>query len=159
MIDDSIEVTSSTIATKCWEVIQEEVALGLVVVDSIQLVRELDQPGERHNIRASARALKALAVELSVPIVILSQISGGPEDRENHRPVSSDCPIGDEADVIILIYRDEYYDPESTARGEADIIIARNKRGVTGTVTLRFDGRTRNFLSPPVREFILECES
>ncbi len=152
-IDDSIELTSATIAAKCRKAFREQGALGLLVVDSIQLVREFDKQDQCHDVPATAKNLKALATELDIPIIVLSSISRGPENRENHRPILSDCPIGDEADVIALMFRDEYYDPESTVRGEAEIIIARNKCGPTGTVLLKYDGATRNFRNYSERDY------
>jgi replicative DNA helicase len=115
--------------------------IGLLVVDYLQLMAGPPTESRQQEISAISRSLKALARELQIPLIALSQLSRATEAREAHRPRMSDLresgAIEQEADVIFMLYREEYYDPEKNP-GVAEIIIAKQRNGPTGTVNLAF---------------------
>ena len=124
--------------------------LSLIIVDYIQLMQV---PGSKDNRTSEmseiSRNLKALAKELGVPIVVLSQLNRGVENRDNKRPRMADLResggIEQDADIILLLYRDEYYNPDSAERGIAEIIISKQRNGPLETVRVRFDGTVNRF--------------
>jgi replicative DNA helicase len=130
--------------------LKRERGLDLIVVDYIQLMQVAGTKENRATeISEISRSLKALAKELKVPIIALSQLNRGVEQRENKKPVMSDLresgALEQDADVILLIYREDFYDPNTTRKGIADIIIAKQRNGPTGDVQLTFLGQYTKF--------------
>ena len=148
-IDDSPGTTMMEIRAKCRRLKQRH-GLGLVVVDYLQLM----QPSKRFENRQQevseiSRSLKLLAKELEVPVIAISQLSRQTESRSDRRPMLSDLresgALEQDSDVVLFIYRDELYDPESARKGEADFILAKHRNGPTDTVTVTFQGQYSRF--------------
>lgn len=127
--------------------------LGCIVVDHLGLIRDSGAFKERRDLEIGARtsALKALAKELHVPVIVLSQLSRDVEKRPDKRPMLSDLrdsgSIEQDADVVAFIYRDDYYDKASKSRGRAEVILAKVRQGQTGTVELGWSGATTTFFN------------
>lgn len=142
-MNDSRGITVSQIASECRQIKAKEGKLGLVVVDYLQMMAE-DSGGNRsYELGDVARGLYKMAGELDVPVLALSQISRGVEGRQNKRPMMSDLSqsgiLEMVADNIILAYRDEYYNPDTTEQGILELIMAKARHGETGTATVFFD--------------------
>jgi len=124
--------------------------LGLIIVDYLQLmVPERESDSRQQEVAKISRGLKLLAKELEVPVVAVSQLNRGPEQRADKRPQVSDLrdsgAIEQDADIIILIHREDAYDRETPRAGEADLIVAKHRNGPTGTVTVAFQGHYSRF--------------
>jgi replicative DNA helicase len=154
-IDDSPGTTMMEIRAKCRRLKQRH-GLGLVVVDYLQLM----QPSRRFENRQQevseiSRSLKLLAKELDVPVMAISQLSRQTEARSDRRPMLSDLresgALEQDSDVVLFIYRDELYDPESPRKGEADLILAKHRNGPTDTVTVTFQGQYSRFAAMAAR--------
>jgi len=141
-IDDNPNVTVMDIRAKARRLMARE-GLGLVVVDYLQLMTGRSRAESRQvEVSEISRGLKILARELNVPVVALSQLSRNLEMRQDKRPVLADLresgSIEQDADVVLFIYRDEVYHPDSDQRGAAEVIIAKHRNGPVGTVQLAF---------------------
>jgi len=148
-IDDSGALTPTEVRARARRLSRER-GLGLIIVDYLQLMQV---PGTKENrateISEISRSLKALAKELRVPVIALSQLNRGVEQRTDKKPVMSDLresgAIEQDADVIMLIYREEVYDQDTPRKGIADIIVAKQRNGPTGEVHLTFLGKYTRF--------------
>jgi replicative DNA helicase len=150
-IDDSSDIGLLEIRAKCRRLHQQH-GLGLIIIDYIQLMRADGRIENRvEQIGQMSRGLKILARELQCPVIALSQLNRGVEQRTDKRPVLSDLresgSIEQDADLVMFIYRDEYYDRESEREGEADIIIAKHRNGSIGEVTLTFQKEYPKFMN------------
>ncbi|QLB21566.1 replicative DNA helicase [Vespertiliibacter pulmonis] len=149
-IDDSSGLTPTELRSRARRVYRENGGLSLIMVDYLQLMRA---PGFADNrtleIAEISRSLKALAKELQVPVVALSQLNRSLEQRADKRPVNSDLresgSIEQDADLIMFIYRDEVYNDNSEHKGTADIIIGKQRNGPIGRVRLTFQGQYSRF--------------
>ena len=151
-IDDSSSVTVSEIRAKCRRLKQQH-NLGLVIIDYLQLMQGTGKnrsENRQNEIAEISRSLKILAKEIQVPIVTLSQLSRGPESRTNKRPMLSDLresgAIEQDADIVMFLYRDEYYNPDSPDKNIAECIVAKHRNGETGTIKFWWDGAHTRFL-------------
>jgi len=153
-IDDTPALTPTEIRARARR-LKREHGLGLILVDYLQLMQTGGQAENRTNeISEISRGLKALAKEMNVPVIALSQLNRNLEQRPNKRPVMSDLResggIEQDADVIAFIYRDEVYNEDSPDKGTAEVIISKQRNGPTGTCRLTFLGqytRFENFIS------------
>lgn len=149
-IDDSPALSPGELRTRARRLMREHRKLGLIVVDYLQLMQVKGSAENRATeISEISRNLKALAKELRVPVIALSQLNRGLEQRPNKRPVMSDLresgAIEQDADLIVFIYRDEVYNEDSPDKGTAEIIIAKQRNGPIGTVRLTFLGQYTRF--------------
>lgn len=150
-IDDTPALSPTEVRARARRVKREH-GLGLIVIDYLQLMQVSGMSENRATeISEISRGLKALAKELSVPVIALSQLNRSVEQRQDKRPVMSDLresgAIEQDADVIAFIYRDEVYNQETPRKGIADVIIAKQRNGPTGDVTLTFQGQYTRFQS------------
>jgi replicative DNA helicase len=149
-IDDTPALTPTELRARCRRLMKDQGQLGLVVIDYLQLM-QAPESGENRTAEISAisRGLKALAKELSVPVIALSQLNRSLEQRPNKRPVMSDLresgAIEQDADIIVFIYRDEVYNEDSPEKGKAEIIIGKQRNGPIGTINLTFQGQYTRF--------------
>ena len=148
-IDDTANITVNEIRSKCRRLQAEQGgALGLILIDYLQLM-EGGGDNRVQELSKMTRALKQLARELNVPIITLSQLSRGVESRTNKRPMMSDLresgSIEQDADLIMMLYRDEYYNPDTPDRGIAEVIITKHRNGPVGTVKLLFEPQFTRF--------------
>ena len=141
VIDDTPGISIMELRSKCRKVKLEH-GLDLVMIDYLQLMSGSGKNGDnrQQEISEISRSLKAIARELSVPVIALSQLSRACETRTDHRPMLSDLresgAIEQDADVVMFIYRDDYYNKDSENKGIAEIIIAKQRNGPIGTVNL-----------------------
>ena len=148
-IDDTPALSPDVLRSKARR-IKREHDLGLIVVDYLQLMQVPGSGENRTNeISEISRSLKALAMELKVPVIALSQLNRGLESRTDKRPVMSDLresgAIEQDADIIMFIYRDDYYNKDSPDKGLAEVIIAKQRNGPTGMAKLKFFGEYTRF--------------
>jgi len=140
IIDDTPSISVAQLRSKCRKYKMEN-DLGLVIIDYLQLMNGSGKEASRQQqISDISRSLKALARELDVPVVTLSQLSSAVEQRPDHRPMLSDLresgAIEQDADVVMFLYRDDYYNKDTEVKGIAEVIIAKQRNGPIGTVKM-----------------------
>ena len=152
-IDDTPGISITEIRTKCRKLKMEK-DIGLVVIDYIQLIQGSGsrKSGNREQeIAEISRSLKILAKELNVPVIALSQLSRAVESRPDHRPMLSDLresgSIEQDADIVMFLYRDDYYNPDSEEKDISEVIIAKHRAGSTGTIKLLWMGNYTKFVN------------
>ena len=149
-IDDTAGISIAEIRAKCRK-LKLEKNIGLIVIDYLQLIQG---SGKRNSSREQeiseiSRSLKILAKELDVPVIALSQLSRAAEQRQDHRPMLSDLresgAIEQDADIVMFLYRDDYYNPDTEKKNIAEVILAKHRAGSTGTVELLWMGNYTKF--------------
>lgn len=164
-IDDSPAITVQEIRTKCRR-LKKEKGLGMILIDYLQLIASRGRRENRQQeVSEISRTLKQIARELEVPVIALSQLSRAVEQRQDKRPMMSDLresgSLEQDADIVAFLYRDDYYDKTSEAKGIIEIILAKQRNGPTGTVELAFLKEFNKFVnldrkheeaSPPARQ-------
>lgn len=155
-IDDTASVTVSEIRAKCRRLKQTH-NLELIVIDYLQLMQSSGRADNRQQeISEISRSLKILAKELNVPVIALSQLSRASESRSDKRPMLSDLresgAIEQDADMVMFLYRDEYYNPDSEKKNLAECIIAKNRSGETGKFDLGWKGEYTKFSNVEFRD-------
>ncbi|EFR89214.1 replicative DNA helicase, partial [Listeria marthii FSL S4-120] len=155
-IDDTPGVRVNEIRSKCRR-LKQETGLGMIVIDYLQLIAGSGRGGENRQQEVSeiSRSLKALARELEVPVIALSQLSRSVEQRQDKRPMMSDIresgSIEQDADIVAFLYREDYYDREGENDGTIEIIIAKQRNGPVGDVKLAFVKEYNKFVNLEVR--------
>ena len=152
-IDEGAGLSSFEVRARSRRLHRQVGELGLIVIDYLQLMTGTSAGGKSENrateISEISRSLKALAKELDVPVIALSQLNRSVEQRPDKRPVMSDLresgAIEQDADLILFIYRDQVYNPDSPDKGTAEIIIAKQRNGPIGRVRLTFLGENTRF--------------
>jgi replicative DNA helicase len=149
-IDDSPNMSMMEIRAKCRRLKQRH-DLRLVIIDYLQLMSSPRRVENRQQeVSEMSRSLKLLAKELDVPVVAVAQLNRGPEQRSDKRPLLADLresgSIEQDSDVVILLHREDAYEPESPRAGEADFIVAKHRNGPTATVTVAFQGHYSRFV-------------
>jgi replicative DNA helicase len=152
-IDDSPNMTLVEIRAKCRR-LKQRVGLKLVIIDYLQLMTSGKRVESRQQeVSEFSRALKLLAKELQVPVIALSQLNRGPEQRADKKPALSDLresgSLEQDADMVILLHRESAYEADNPRAGEADLIIAKHRNGPTRTVTVGFHGHFSRFVDLP----------
>jgi replicative DNA helicase len=149
-IDDSPNMSMMEIRAKCRRLKQRS-DLKFVIIDYLQLMSSPKRVENRQQeVSEMSRSLKLLAKEIEVPVIALSQLNRGPEQRTDKKPMLSDLresgSIEQDADVVILLHREDAYERESPRAGEADLIVAKHRNGPTATVTVAFQGHYSRFV-------------
>src|SRR5690348_1855002 len=149
-IDDSPNMSMMEIRAKCRRLKQRH-DLKLVIIDYLQLMSSPKRVENRQQeVSEMSRSLKLLAKELDVPVIAVAQLNRGPEQRTDKKPLLSDLresgSIEQDADVVILLHREDAYEKESPRAGEADLIVAKHRNGPTATVTVAFQGHYSRFV-------------
>jgi len=156
VIDDTPGITIGEIRAKCRRLASSEKGLGLIVIDYLQLISGGKNYGANRQQEVSdiSRSLKTLAMELGVPVIALSQLSRGVEAREDKRPLMSDLresgSIEQDADIVMFLYRDDYYNKEARTEDNnsiSELIIGKHRNGPTATIELLFKKNTSTFLN------------
>jgi replicative DNA helicase len=149
-VDDSPNMSMMEIRAKCRRLKQRH-DLKLVVIDYLQLMSSGKRVESRQQeVSEFSRSMKLLAKELEVPVVAISQLNRGPEQRTDKKPLMSDLresgSLEQDADMVMLLHREDMYEKESPRAGEADIIIAKHRNGPTATITVAFQGHYSRFV-------------
>ncbi len=158
-IDETGAINASDLRARARRLHRQCGPLSLIIIDYLQLMTAVkDGENRATEISEISRSIKALAKELQVPVIALSQLSRKVEERNDKRPLMSDLresgAIEQDADIVLMMYREEYYKPDTTEKGVAEVIIGKHRNGPTGTVKLTFLGeytRFENFAAPGVR--------
>jgi len=147
-IDDTPSINIMELRSKARRLMAEH-GVDLIIVDYLQLAQGRRAENRVQEISDISRSLKGLARELNVPVLALSQLSRAVESRTDHRPMLSDLresgSIEQDADIVMFIYREDVYDPDTEKKGIAEIIVAKHRNGPTDTISLRFFDRTARF--------------
>jgi replicative DNA helicase len=147
LIDETPAITLGHLRLRARR-IRRKHGLGLVVVDYLQLMKG-DGENRTQEIGSLSRGLKAVAKEMQVPVIAVAQINRGVEQRNDKRPMLSDLresgDIENDADIVLMVYRDDYYNPDSPAKGLAEVIVRKQRNGPVGTCAMRFNGETTRF--------------
>jgi replicative DNA helicase len=151
-IDDTPNISVTEMRSRARKLQAEQGGvLGMILIDYLQLMEGTGSENRVQELARITRALKGLARELNVPIIALSQLSRGVESRSDKRPMMADLresgSIEQDADLIMMLYREEYYNPDTPDRGIAEIIITKHRNGPTGTVKLLFEPQFTRFLN------------
>jgi replicative DNA helicase len=154
-LDDTPGLSTIEMRSKSRRLHSEQ-GLGLLVVDYLQLMQGSSKESRVQEISAISRALKSVARELEVPVLALSQLSRAPEQRPNHEPMLSDLresgSIEQDADIVLFIYRDVVYNPETQYPHVADVIVAKHRNGPTGKVSMYFQEALMKFADLKIHE-------
>jgi replicative DNA helicase len=151
-IDDTPGIRVGEIRSKCRR-LKQEGGLGMILIDYLQLIQGNGRSGENRQQEVSeiSRALKALARELEVPVIALSQLSRGVEQRQDKRPMMSDIresgSIEQDADIVAFLYREDYYEKDTENQNIIEIIIAKQRNGPVGIVQLAFVKEYNKFVN------------
>ena len=151
-IDDTPGISISEIRAKCRKMKLEK-NIGLIIIDYLQLIQGTGKKNvsREQEISEISRSLKILAKELDVPVIALSQLSRAAEQRTDHKPMLSDLresgAIEQDADIVMFIYREDYYNPDTERKNIAEIILAKHRAGATGTVELMWLGSYTKFVN------------
>ena len=151
-IDDTPGISISEIRAKCRKMKLEK-NIGLIIIDYLQLIQGTGKKNasREQEISEISRSLKILAKELDVPVIALSQLSRAAEQRTDHKPMLSDLresgAIEQDADIVMFIYREDYYNPDTERKNIAEIILAKHRAGATGTVELMWLGNYTKFVN------------
>ncbi len=150
-ISDATNITVSDIRARCRR-LKAEKGLGLIVIDYLQLMSGTRSESRQQEVSDMSRSLKILAKELDVPIVTLSQLSRAPDQRkDDHRPKLSDLresgAIEQDADIVLFLYRDEIYNPDTEQKNIAECIIAKHRNGSTGSIKMVWAGQYTKFMN------------
>ena len=155
-LEDKKAISIDEIKNRCRNISKtnDEKSLGLIVIDSYHMMEHSTLNDFQAQLERNTKELKSLAKELNVPVLITAPISRGVEERENCRPMLSDLrdsdALEDYGDIIVMLYRDEYYDPDTEDRGIAELIVTTHRNGPVGTVKMLFEpqfGRFRNLVA------------
>ena len=149
-IDDTPALTPQDIRARLRRIVREQDIPGLIVVDYLQLMQTVDtKEGRTQEISEISRSLKAIAKEFGCPLIALSQLNRGVEQRPDKRPRNADLresgAIEQDADIVLFIYRDEYYNEDSPDKGIAELILGKQRNGETGTCRAAFMGKYTRF--------------
>lgn len=149
-IDDTAGMSIMEMRAKCRK-LKIEHGIDMIIIDYLQLMSGSNSESRQQEVSEISRSIKALAKEIGCPIIALSQLSRAPEQRADHRPMLSDLresgSIEQDADIVMFLYRDEYYNKETEDKGIAECIIAKQRNGPVGTVKLAFRGAFSKFQS------------
>lgn len=147
-IDDTAGISVMEMRSKCRR-LKIEHGIDMIIIDYLQLMSGSSKEGRQQEVSEISRSIKALAKEMQCPVIALSQLSRAPEQRNDHRPMLSDLresgSIEQDADVVMFLYRDEYYNKETEDKNVAECIIAKQRNGPTGTVKLAWLGQFSKF--------------